>query len=137
MEMHVSSQATARRPKRTRGRWTAPWRGRRDRLKVVLKGTVAQDDLYFFLESTPYGPLIHTNLKKIRFRIPGYIPLNSLGIDPFRALYPNKRDYTYSPFGDTRLNRSRLDFFVTVGANETERSAIRTAKSSVKSHKKQ
>jgi exonuclease III len=32
--------------------------------------------------------------------------------DPFRVLYPNKRDYTYSPFGDTRKNRSRLDFFI-------------------------
>jgi exonuclease III len=33
-------------------------------------------------------------------------------IDPFRALYPFKRDYTYIPFGNIRLNRSRLDFFV-------------------------
>ncbi len=33
-------------------------------------------------------------------------------IDPFRALYPLKRDYTYVPFGNVRLNRSRLDFFV-------------------------
>jgi len=32
--------------------------------------------------------------------------------DPFRVLYPNKKDYTYSPFGDTRKNRSRLDFFI-------------------------
>jgi exonuclease III len=32
--------------------------------------------------------------------------------DPFRALYPDKREYTYSPFGDVRLNRSRLDFFI-------------------------
>ncbi len=32
--------------------------------------------------------------------------------DPFRILYPDKRDYTYSPFGSVRLNRSRLDFFV-------------------------
>jgi exonuclease III len=32
--------------------------------------------------------------------------------DPFRALYPDKRDFTYAPFGDVRLNRSRLDFFV-------------------------
>ncbi len=32
--------------------------------------------------------------------------------DPFRALYPEKREYTYSPFGDVRLNRSRLDFFI-------------------------
>jgi hypothetical protein len=29
-----------------------------------------------------------------------------------RVIYPNKRDYTYSPFGQVRLNRSRLDFFV-------------------------
>jgi exonuclease III len=33
-------------------------------------------------------------------------------VDPYRVLYPNKRDYTYSPFGNVRLNRSRLDFFV-------------------------
>jgi len=32
--------------------------------------------------------------------------------DPFRVLYPNKKDYTYSPFGDIRRNRSRLDFFL-------------------------
>jgi hypothetical protein len=33
-------------------------------------------------------------------------------LDPFRALYPTKRDYTYLPFGTVRLNRSRIDFFV-------------------------
>jgi hypothetical protein len=33
-------------------------------------------------------------------------------IDPYRALYPDKRDYTYSPFGTVRLNRSRIDFFI-------------------------
>jgi exonuclease III len=33
-------------------------------------------------------------------------------IDPYRALYPDKRDFTYSPFGNVRLNRSRLDFFI-------------------------
>jgi exonuclease III len=32
--------------------------------------------------------------------------------DPFRVLYPIKREFTYSPFGHVRLNRSRLDFFV-------------------------
>jgi exonuclease III len=32
--------------------------------------------------------------------------------DPYRVIYPNQRDYTYSPFGNVRLNRSRLDFFV-------------------------
>jgi exonuclease III len=32
--------------------------------------------------------------------------------DPFRVLYPNKKDYTYSPFSDIRRNRSRLDFFL-------------------------
>jgi exonuclease III len=32
--------------------------------------------------------------------------------DPFRVLYPNKKDYTYSPFGDIQRNRSRLDFFL-------------------------
>jgi hypothetical protein len=33
-------------------------------------------------------------------------------IDPFRALYPIRKEFTYSPFGQVRLNRSRLDFFV-------------------------
>ncbi len=33
-------------------------------------------------------------------------------IDPFRFLYPTKRDYSYVPFGNVRLNRSRLDFFI-------------------------
>jgi exonuclease III len=33
-------------------------------------------------------------------------------IDPFRVLYPNKRDYTYTPFGTARVNRSRIDFFI-------------------------
>ncbi len=33
-------------------------------------------------------------------------------IDPFRALYPIRKEFTYSPFGHVRLNRSRLDFFV-------------------------
>jgi exonuclease III len=38
---------------------------------------------------------------------------NELGlIDPFRALYPDRREYTYLPFGNVRLNRSRLDFFI-------------------------
>jgi exonuclease III len=32
--------------------------------------------------------------------------------DPYRILNPDKRDYTYSPFGNVRLNRSRLDFFI-------------------------
>jgi len=32
-------------------------------------------------------------------------------IDPFRILYPEKRDYSYQPFGTLRNNRSRLDFF--------------------------
>jgi hypothetical protein len=36
--------------------------------------------------------------------------------DPYRVLYPSKRNFTYSPFGHVRLNRSRLDFFV-VSAN--------------------
>jgi exonuclease III len=33
-------------------------------------------------------------------------------VDPFRILYPEKRDFTYSPFGNVRLNRSRLDFYI-------------------------
>jgi exonuclease III len=32
--------------------------------------------------------------------------------DPFRALYPIRKEFTYSPFGHVRLNRSSLDFFV-------------------------
>jgi exonuclease III len=32
--------------------------------------------------------------------------------DPFRVLYPDRREYTYIPFGMVRLNRSRLDFFI-------------------------
>ncbi len=32
--------------------------------------------------------------------------------DPFRILYPTKCDYSYVPFGNVRLNRSRLDFFI-------------------------
>ena len=32
--------------------------------------------------------------------------------DPFRALYPNKIEFTFAPWGNTRTNRSRLDFFV-------------------------
>jgi len=31
--------------------------------------------------------------------------------EPFRLLYPNKKDFTYQPFGMVRLNRSRIDFF--------------------------
>ncbi len=33
-------------------------------------------------------------------------------VDPFRILYPEKREFTYSPFGNVRLNRSRLDFYI-------------------------
>jgi exonuclease III len=33
-------------------------------------------------------------------------------LDPYRVLYPYKRDYTYSPFGTVRLNRSRIDFYL-------------------------
>jgi len=32
-------------------------------------------------------------------------------IDPFRELYPDKKEFTYFPFGNMRNNRSRLDFF--------------------------
>ena len=32
--------------------------------------------------------------------------------DPFRALNPVRRDYTYCPFGTVRGNRSRIDFFL-------------------------
>jgi hypothetical protein len=36
---------------------------------------------------------------------------NSLS-DPYLTVYPNKKDYTYTPFGDLSKNRSRLDFFI-------------------------
>jgi exonuclease III len=32
--------------------------------------------------------------------------------DPFRALYPNKLEYSFAPWGNMRPNRSRLDFFI-------------------------
>jgi len=38
---------------------------------------------------------------------------NDLGlIDPFRGNFPEKREYTYKPFGEARKNRSRIDFFL-------------------------
>jgi hypothetical protein len=33
-------------------------------------------------------------------------------MDPYRFLYPNKREFSYRPFGDKRKNRSRIDFFL-------------------------
>jgi exonuclease III len=32
--------------------------------------------------------------------------------DPYRTLYPTRIDFTYSPFGHVRNNRSRIDFFL-------------------------
>ncbi len=32
--------------------------------------------------------------------------------DPFRVLYPNLRDFSYSPRGNLRKNRSRINFFL-------------------------
>jgi hypothetical protein len=32
--------------------------------------------------------------------------------EPFRFLYPDRKKFTYRPFGRVRRNRSRLDFFV-------------------------
>jgi exonuclease III len=32
--------------------------------------------------------------------------------DPFRVLYPNLREFSYSPWGNLRKNRSRIDFFL-------------------------
>jgi exonuclease III len=32
--------------------------------------------------------------------------------DPYRLLYPTKREYSYRPFGTQRKNRSRIDFFL-------------------------
>lgn len=53
-------------------------------------------------------------------RIPNFTNCNLLNdmceqfglADPYRSLYPNKVDFSYSPFGLVRKNRSRLDFFV-------------------------
>ena len=37
---------------------------------------------------------------------------NSLALtDPYRILYPDKLDFSYQPFGNVRLNRSRINFF--------------------------
>ena len=33
-------------------------------------------------------------------------------VDPFRITNPLKRDYSYVPFGNTRPNRSRIDYFL-------------------------
>jgi exonuclease III len=33
-------------------------------------------------------------------------------VDPYRMLHPTRRDFTYSPFGTIRRNKSRLDFFL-------------------------
>jgi hypothetical protein len=39
--------------------------------------------------------------------------------DPYRILFPEKRDFTYQPFGTVRLNRSRIDFFcISIGLLE-------------------
>jgi hypothetical protein len=32
--------------------------------------------------------------------------------DPFRIMYPTKKSFSYSPFGTSRQNRSRIDFFI-------------------------
>jgi exonuclease III len=32
--------------------------------------------------------------------------------DPFRVLFPKKLEYSFAPWGNTRPNRSRLDFFI-------------------------
>jgi exonuclease III len=32
--------------------------------------------------------------------------------DPYRALFPKKLEYSFAPWGNTRPNRSRLDFFI-------------------------
>jgi hypothetical protein len=32
--------------------------------------------------------------------------------DPFRALFPEKIDFSYAPWGNLRNNRSRIDFFL-------------------------
>jgi hypothetical protein len=32
--------------------------------------------------------------------------------DPYRILYPNTREYTFTPMGENQHNRSRLDFFL-------------------------
>jgi exonuclease III len=32
--------------------------------------------------------------------------------DPFRALHPDVKEFTYHPSGNLRKNRSRIDFFL-------------------------
>ena len=39
--------------------------------------------------------------------------MDGFWIDPFRSLYPDKRDYSYTPFNKNMKNRSRLDYFLT------------------------
>ena len=33
-------------------------------------------------------------------------------LDPFRYLHPNLKDFSYTPYGTMRRNRSRIDFFL-------------------------
>ena len=37
-------------------------------------------------------------------------------LDPFRYLNPNMMDFSYSPYGTVRKNRSRIDFFLISGS---------------------
>jgi exonuclease III len=32
--------------------------------------------------------------------------------DPYRLLYPNRIEFSYAPWGNSRENRSRIDFFL-------------------------
>jgi len=32
--------------------------------------------------------------------------------DPYRILYPLRNEYSYAPWGNSRDNRSRIDFFL-------------------------
>jgi exonuclease III len=33
-------------------------------------------------------------------------------IDPYRYLHPNKKEFSYNPFGTVRKNKSRIDYFL-------------------------
>jgi exonuclease III len=50
----------------------------------------------------------------LRSNLLSEICIRGLLTDPFRALHPEKRDYTYTP-RTGRAHRSRLDFFFNIG----------------------
>jgi len=67
------------------------------------------------------GSNVHTNLDVINMRnIPSILRTNKVKnlcrefslVDPFRLIYPNKKEYTFIPTSINEHNRSRLDFFL-------------------------